>query len=111
MSYRFLARMFSYITFVQATEPSQLWVDDLNALGAVLDEIAEINRKQDVEDAKQRKNAGKGRVRWKCSDVGQIDQIDLHRSVLCDLRDLYSTDQAQGTCPLSCMSCGSRAAT
>lgn len=48
---------------MQATEPSQLWVNDLDAIGVILDEIAEIERKQDVEDAKQRKNAGKGKVR------------------------------------------------
>lgn len=55
--------MFTCSTFFQATEPSQLWITDLDALGVVLDEIAEIDRKQDVEDAKQRKNAGKGKVR------------------------------------------------
>lgn len=32
-------------------------------MGEVLDDIAEITRKQDVEDAKQRKNAGKRKVR------------------------------------------------
>lgn len=35
---------------------------DLDALGSVLDEIAEITRKQEVEDVKQRKNAGKRKV-------------------------------------------------
>lgn len=56
-------RVFDCIICVQGTEPSQLWVNDLDSLGVVLDEIAEIERKQEVEDAKQRKNAGKGKVR------------------------------------------------
>lgn len=47
----------------KATAPSELWIKDLDALGEVLDDIAEITRKQDVEDAKQRKNAGKRKVR------------------------------------------------
>lgn len=47
---------------LQGTTPSALWVKDLDALGDVLDEIAEAGRKQDVEDAKQRKLAGKRKV-------------------------------------------------
>lgn len=61
-----LVAVFCFFLFVvpltQATPPSELWLKDLDALGDVLDEIAEITRKQDVEDAKQRKNAGKRKV-------------------------------------------------
>ncbi|CAM9147448.1 unnamed protein product, partial [Laminaria digitata] len=69
------------MALLKGTEPSQLWVNDLDALGVVLDEIAEIERKQDVEDAKQRKNAGKGksggRGRGKASrDDGDSDFED-----------------------------------
>lgn len=49
----------------QATAPSELWLKDLDVLGDVLDEIAEATRKQDVEDTKQRKNAGKRKVKTK----------------------------------------------
>lgn len=48
---------------VQATTPSDIWLRDLNVLGDVLDDIAEITRKQEIEDAKQRKNAAKRKVR------------------------------------------------
>lgn len=47
----------------QATAPSDLWVKDLGALGDVLDEIAEATRKQEIEDDRQRKNAGKRKVK------------------------------------------------
>lgn len=50
--------------YLQGTTPSALWVKDLDALGDVLDEIAEAGRKQDVEDAKQRKLAGKRKVQY-----------------------------------------------
>lgn len=46
----------------QATSPSQLWLNDLDALGAVLDEIAEAVKKQEQEDDKQRKIASKRKV-------------------------------------------------
>lgn len=39
-----------------------MWVKDLDALVDVLDEIAEATRKQEIEDEKQRKNAGKRKV-------------------------------------------------
>ncbi|CAB1111878.1 unnamed protein product [Ectocarpus sp. CCAP 1310/34] len=64
---------------LKATAPSELWLKDLDALGDVLDEIDEIIRKQEVEDAKQRKNAGKrkgggrGRGRGAQDDDGDSD--------------------------------------
>eukprot|EP00752_Nemacystus_decipiens_P012396 g10983.t1 len=63
---------------LKATPPSELWVNDLDALGSVLDEIAEITRKQEVEDAKQRKNAGKrkGGGRSKCRGGAYDDDDD-----------------------------------
>lgn len=48
---------------VQATTPSEIWLKDLDVLGNVLDDIAEATRKQEIEDAKQRKNAAKRKVR------------------------------------------------
>lgn len=47
---------------LQATTPSEIWLRDLDALGDVLDEIAQAKAKQELEDAKQRKNAGKKKV-------------------------------------------------
>lgn len=56
----FCSVFFFYST--KGTTPAQIWLNDLGALDLILDEIAEIERKQDIEDDKQRKKAGKRTV-------------------------------------------------
>ncbi|CAM9110129.1 unnamed protein product, partial [Choristocarpus tenellus] len=58
---------------LKKTTPSELWLKDLDALSDVLDELAEINVKQLLEDEKQRRNASKrggkgGRGRGRMDD-------------------------------------------
>lgn len=66
-------------SFLQASTASDLWVRDLDALGVVLDEIAEEVRQQELEDAKQRKIAGKRNVRC-CKKLKQLGTFDGTRS-------------------------------
>ena len=57
---------------MKGTSPSDIWLRDLDALGDVLDDIAEVTRKQDIEDDKQRKNAAKRKVGGKTFVRGTV---------------------------------------
>lgn len=79
---------------MQATPPSQLWLNDLDALGVVLDEIEEAAKKQEAEDAKQRKLASKRKVNESRGTIAivQVGNTSTTDKQCCSLNELHGSE-------------------